>query len=168
MGDFEFPQPSPEIPDSMKIDVKAVLSKVNFTDKPIIALLALHLIILVIALRVRTSKFWRSIVFGFCMLFTLLTERIGSYLSAHWREFGFSDNYFDEFGVFLVFFFALPPIVTCIILFSHLVGHLGGRLIDGYAVGRTAKAKNERVNGEENADGGDAKRPSAEEKEKRE
>jgi hypothetical protein len=29
--------------------------------------------------------------------------------------------YFDEF---LRFFFALPPIVICITLFSHLVGHL--------------------------------------------
>jgi hypothetical protein len=157
---FEFPQPSPGIPDSMKIDVKAILSKVNLTDKPILLLFAFHLVVLLVALRVRAHKFWRLVVFGWCMGFTLMVERLGSHLSAHWREFGFSDNYFDEFGVFLMFFFALPPIIICIILFSHLVGHLGGRLIDDYRFGQRAKEKS--------VNDGDGKQPPAEEKEKTE
>jgi hypothetical protein len=123
-----------QIPADMQIDVKGILLKVNFTDKPIILLIIFHCLIFMIAFLARSHKVWRVIVFGFCMCICLLTARIGKLVEPHWKELGFSANYFDETGVFLLFFVALPLVITCILLFSHLVGTIGGRIADRLVV----------------------------------
>jgi hypothetical protein len=121
---------------SLNIDVKAVLSKVNFRDTPIIVLLSLHSLLLIAALIFRSHRFWRTVVFVICIVFAVATEKIGAFLAGHWRAFGFSEDYFDENGVFLLFFFAVPPLFICILLFSHLVGGIGGRIVERYIEGR--------------------------------
>jgi hypothetical protein len=120
------------LPESMKIDIIGILSQVHLSDKPIILLFVFHILLFIAGLAARGNRFWRVIVFLVCMSISLAVEKIGAFLAARWQEFGFSANYFDENGVFLLFFFALPPIITCILLFSHLVGSIFGRLIDGY------------------------------------
>jgi hypothetical protein len=125
-----------DLPDSLKIDVKAVLSKVHLTDKPIIALFALHTFLLICSVLVRSHRFWRAIIFAICIAFAMVTEKVGNFLASRWQAFGFSANYFDENGVFLLFFFAFPPLFNCIFLFSHLVGGIGGRIVDRYLDGR--------------------------------
>jgi hypothetical protein len=131
------------IPDMMKVDVAGILLKVTFTDLPIILLVSFHAIVFLIAVLVRSHHLWRIVVFVFCMVFALISEKLGSILSENWQNFGFSDDYFDETGVFVLFFFALPPIFTCIFLLSHLIGRIGGRMIDGYvAPPQAAKVQN--------------------------
>lgn len=111
-------------PDQFKVDIFAILSEVNYFDWPIIALILYHFIVFTFALYVRSNRVWRTIVFAYCMVFALLTEWMGNIIQNHWKSIGFSKNYFDEDGVFLLIFFALPPIVTCIFLLSHLIGEI--------------------------------------------
>jgi hypothetical protein len=135
-ANFAIESRSVDVPDSLRIDVKAVLSKVNFRDTPIIALLSLHFLLLIMGIAVRSHPLWRTVVFGICIGIAFVAEKVGGFLSGHWRACGFSADYFDENGVFLLFFFALPPLFTCIILFSHVVGGIGGKIIDRYIESR--------------------------------
>jgi hypothetical protein len=138
----------PGIPDAMKIDVIGILLKVNFRDPPVIFLLFFHVFVFCLAVLVRSHQFWRVVVFVFCMAFALVSEKLGIFLAENWRTFRFSADYFDETGVFVLFFFALPPIFTCIYLLSHLIGRIGGRMIDGY-VNRTREGQTEQKDSEE-------------------
>jgi hypothetical protein len=130
--EFRFPPQSPDLPDGFKIDVMGVLSKVNLRDKPIIAIVLFHILIFGLGLLARSHRLWRTAVFAVCVSTALVTEKLGAFLQSHWSAFGFSANYFDENGVFLLFFFALPPLFTAIVLFSHLVGDILGRIVDRY------------------------------------
>lgn len=118
---------SNNIPPEMNVDINAVLSKVQYSDKPIIALIVYHIIVFLVAFLLRSHRIYRTIAFAYCMIFALLSEFIGKLIQANWQFLGFSDNYFDEDGVFLLVFFALPPIVTCILLLSHLIGDIVNR-----------------------------------------
>ena len=121
-------------PSEFSIDVKGILSKVNMKDPPVIGLIAMHLVLFGTTLAVRRHRFWRAVVFAVSMAISLLAEKIGEIAAKNWEKLGFSDNYFDEYGVFLLFFVALPPVVNCILLFSQLAGDLGGRLIERYVL----------------------------------
>lgn len=118
---------SNNIPPEMNVDINAILSKVKYSDKPIIALIVYHIIVFLVAFLLRSHRIYRTIAFVYCMIFALLSEFIGKLIQANWQLLGFSDNYFDEDGVFLLVFFALPPIVTCILLLSHLIGDIVNR-----------------------------------------
>ena len=123
-------------PDDFRIDIKGILSKVNLTDPPIIGLIVFHVLMLITTIALRKNKLWRTVIFGISMAVALSAEKVGTFVSEDWRRFGFTDNYFDEYGVFLLFFVALPPLINCILLFSVLAGDLGGRLVDRYLANR--------------------------------
>lgn len=116
-------------PEQFRVDIGAILSEVNYFDKPIIALIIYHLFVFIFALFIRSNRFLRTVTFAYCMIFALLTEWIGKIFHNNWKSLGFSKDYFDEDGVFLLIFFALPPIVTCIFLLSHLIGEMFDRHI---------------------------------------
>ena len=128
-------------PEQFKVDISAILSEVNYFDKPIIILIIYHLIVFIFALSVRSNRVLRTIVFAYCMIFALLTEWIGKILQNNWKSLGFSKNYFDEDNVFLLIFFALPPIITCIFLLSHLVGEIFDKHISYKIAERKKKEK---------------------------
>ena len=124
MDDFDYLQVNPEIPPAFRIDIKEFLASVDYSDPPIIGLFAYHLIIFLLGFVFRYNRFWRFVIFVYCMVTALLTETIGSILKENWEKIGFSKDYFDEDGVFLLIFLALPPIITCILIVSFLVGSL--------------------------------------------
>jgi hypothetical protein len=103
------------------------------------------------------------------MAFALASEKLGIFLAENWENYGFSDNYFDDTGVFVLFFFALPPIFTCIFLLSHLIGRIGGRMIDRYVgQNQVRKAKKVEEKPSEEEEKNEAKDTKADEKEKTE
>lgn len=128
-------------PDQFKVDIGEILAEVNYSDKPIIALICYHIFVFIFALFVRSHRILRTVVFIYCMVFALLTESMGKVLRNNWERFGFSSNYFDDDNVFLLVFFALPPIVTCIFLLSHLVGEIFDRHFYGKTIEKKKKEK---------------------------
>lgn len=121
-------------PEIESVDIGAVLSGVNMTDRPVLILLFLYACLTALAVVARRRKFWRAVVFVIAMVIALLSERVGKYLEAHWKAVGFSKNYFDEDNVFLLFFFVIPPMSICILLLSLLMGDVGGRICERYLI----------------------------------
>ena len=78
-------------------------------DEPwIMALLSLHACMLLLAVATR-----RRPNFQIGMLLTLCAavwgaQYLNPYLAIHWRELGFTQNYFDARGVFISFAYSLP------------------------------------------------------------
>ncbi|EAY23463.1 hypothetical protein TVAG_071270 [Trichomonas vaginalis G3] len=120
-----------------QVDIKGIFAKVKWTDIPIVTTIILYLILLIIALKVRRNPRRRTIVFVLCLGITLGIGQLGPIMEKNWKIFGFSDNYFDEFGVFLTFFFALPPVFIAILLLSQLVGNITDKVIHRYVNNRT-------------------------------
>ena len=92
----------------------------------------MQIILLLIAIKVRKNKFGRTVVFAICLLWAFSLEYVTTYLEKNWKTFGFSDNYFDEFGVFAAVFFALPPLFIAILLLSNLIGNLAEKIIQNF------------------------------------
>ena len=160
MEGFDASEVGQNYPKDFAIDVKGILSKVNLRDPPVMGLITLHLVLFGATLAVRRHRFWRAVIFAVSMAISLLAEKIGEIAAKNWEKLGFSDNYFDEYGVFLLFFVALPPVVNCILLFSQLAGDLGGRLIEKYLISphlEDKKPKNEKDEAKEEEEDKDEK-----------
>ena len=110
--------------ENFQVDIIGILKKVNYLDPPILILIIFHLLTLFISFSQRYKPLGRSICFGFSLLFALIIEHLSEFISSKWKFFGFSENYFDDFGVFFVVFFLFPPLLNCILLLSFLLGGL--------------------------------------------
>ena len=115
--------------DDYKIPIKTIFAKVVWTDVPIMITIGIYIVLLVLALKFRKNKTWRTVLFAICLIFVFFVEKMTAYFQKNWKLFGFSDNYFDDFGVFAAFFYALPPLFIAIILFSTLIGNIAEKLI---------------------------------------
>lgn len=132
-------------PPDYKVDIKGIFAKVKWTDIPIVATIVFYLSLLIIALKVRKNPGKRTIVFAFCLGLTLLIGQFGHLIEENWKIIGFSDNYFDQFGVFLSFFFALPPVFIAILLLSQLVGNIFDKMISRYVAQKRMKQNEEKA-----------------------
>lgn len=121
------------------VDVKAIYSEVVWTDIPIIITIAIHVTILLLGFIFRNNKRIRNLLFITCLAITFSSQYFGNYLADNWEKLGYSKNYFDEYGIFLAFTYALPPMVTAILLFSTLVGSTSQKLISLYLYHRNQK-----------------------------
>jgi len=121
---------STQPPASFSVSISEVLSKVNWIDVPILVLISFHLSVFMISFAFRKNKVLRSVCFAFCLAFVYMSEKIGDFMHSKWEFFGFSQNYFDDNGIFIAVFFVLPPLFTCIVLFSVVVGNLGGHVVN--------------------------------------
>ena len=126
-----------------QISFREVIKNVNFFDTPIILLMIYHLFFLRLTLMKRNQRTSRNILFMFFLAETLFSERIGNAFEKNWGKIGFSNNYFDEFGVFLITFFSMPPILNCIILLSVLISDIIVKLITREKMNPNDKIKKE-------------------------
>lgn len=131
------------LPDEFKIDVREILSKVNLKDKPIMLLIGFHVVLFIFSMLLRKHRLGRTVMFAISTAVAMSAEKVGTFVEQHWEEFGFTNNYFDENGIFLLFFFAVPPVFNCILLFSQLAGDLGGRMCERYLARAAVATKKE-------------------------
>lgn len=120
----------------MAIDINtilSVLSDVNYLDLPIILIFIYHILEFRLAFKFRSTKFYRSTMFAYCILFILSGSEIEKYCKSNFEKLYFSNDYFDQNGIFLFIFFQLPEIIIGIYLFIHL-------LQDYYEVYKSRKA----------------------------
>lgn len=115
--------------EDYSIPIKTIFSKIVWTDVPIMITVGIYLTLLVLAIKFRQNKTWRTLLFAICLFIVFFVEKATDYFQKNWKSLGFSDNYFDDFGVFSAFFFALPPLFIAIILFSTLIGNIAEKLL---------------------------------------
>ena len=156
---------NPDAPD-FKISIIEIFKKVVWTDIPILLTIFLYLILFIFAFKTRKNKAGRTIVFGICLLWTLSLDYLTKLMEKNWEILGFSDNYFDEFGIFSSFFFALPPLFIAIFLLSTLIGNVADKIIFVYRYKhsnqeneeiKTSKQENENENNKEENNESDGK-----------
>ena len=133
-----------QAPD-FKISVIEIFKKVVWTDIPILVTILFYLLLFLFAIKTRKNKKGRTIVFGICLLWTLSLDYTTKFLEKNWKQFGFSDNYFDEFGVFAAFFFALPPLFIAIFLLSTLIGNVADKFIIAYQYKKAQQNQAEKI-----------------------
>ena len=81
---------------------------VRWNEPWIVGLLGLHACALILAVATRRRpNFQIAMLLALCAA-VWAAQYINPYLAVHWRRLGFTQNYFDERGVFISFAYSLP------------------------------------------------------------
>ena len=100
---------------------KLVFDKVlmtRFLDLPILCLIIFFIFYYALTYKFRHSIIVTSIIFLLSCAFIYLSQSINMFLSMNWEDYGFSRNYFDANGDFILIFWIIPcSIPTFFIIF---------------------------------------------------
>lgn len=132
-----------EIEVQVSNSILSVLSNVNYTDLPIIGIIVYHIIEFIIAIIVGKTRFHRSLMFCYCLMFCAYGEKIKQYCKANLDKLHFSKDYFDDKNIFLFIFFQLPTLLSAFVLAL-------GLLIDYIKYFKNKKNKNQKTSQNQN------------------
>lgn len=111
-----------EIGSSVLQMVGRMLLEVNYFQIPMILLFIFISFSFYIFFRFKDDLVMSSIQFVFCCLFISITNTLNQFLSQHWQQFFFKQNYFDPNCVFLFTFWTIPfSIISVLIIFSLFI-----------------------------------------------
>lgn len=123
-------------------NARTVLSSVNYTDLPIIGIFIYHIIEFIIALNIYKTRFNRTIMFAYCIIFYAYGDTIQDYCKLNYSKLRFSRDYFDKQKTFLFLFIQLPTIMAGLVLVYGLLTDY----IDAYAKPKKQQVKsNEKI-----------------------
>lgn len=95
--------------------IEAFWTAVDFTEPAIAAILVGHAVLLLLAIRARESSWGHTLLFAYLISSCFLLSSLNDYLRTHWASF-FSQNYFDESGLFLCLLVGFPYLLICFFL----------------------------------------------------
>ena len=96
---------------------------VRWRDAGVVALLSFHALFATVCLLLRTRPMVHGALFLLACGLSYSATHINTYLAVHWRDFGFSQNYFDRHGVFMSSLFCMPLLLVA---FAQMVRGVGG------------------------------------------
>jgi len=85
---------------------------VRWRDAGVMALLGFHAVYATVCLLLRRHPTVHIALFLLTCGLSYSATHINVYLAAHWREYGFSQNYFDRHGVFMSSLFCAPLLIV--------------------------------------------------------
>ena len=91
---------------------------VRWRDPGVMCMLGFHVVYAALCLALRNHPTVHIALFLLTCGLSYSATHINIYLAAHWRKFGFSQNYFDRHGVFLSSLFCAPLLL---IAFAQMV-----------------------------------------------
>ena len=91
---------------------------VRWRDPGVMCMLGFHVVYAALCLALRNHPTVHIVLFLLTCGLSYSATYINIYLAAHWRDFGFSQNYFDRHGVFLSSLFCAPLLL---IAFAQMV-----------------------------------------------
>ena len=105
----------PPTPSSLSDHIAAFLSAVDFSEPAILLLLASHVVLFAVALRVREGGVGHGVLFGYLIGACFGMTYVNRVLGRNWEKV-VRQNYFDESGVFLSVMVGLPYLGICLML----------------------------------------------------
>merc|ERR1712032_1200300 len=110
--------------------IAAFSSAINWGEPFIRCLLALHVVMILLAVIFSRKKIFGGQVATFGLLATLVwrTEWLNTYGAAHWRDFA-TQNYFDKGGVFVGVMYAAPLMLICLCMIIDMIHEASGLLV---------------------------------------
>ncbi|KAH7620932.1 hypothetical protein Ndes2526B_g04864 [Nannochloris sp. 'desiccata'] len=100
--------------------IKAFCAAVNWSEKWIIGLLAIQLILFIIVIAFRKKPVFQASVFFSSVAIIFNAERINSLAARHWQTFA-TQNYFQSHGTFTSALLSAPLLLT---MFTVLINYL--------------------------------------------
>lgn len=77
----------------------------------LVGILSFHVILWLLVIAVRRNNTAQMVVLTATCALVYSSQYANSYAAVHWRALGFTQNYFDEQGVFVSFVFSAPLLV---------------------------------------------------------
>lgn len=105
----------PPAPVSFTEHISAFTAAVDFSEPAILLLFASHLILLLVALRVREGGLSQILLFAYLIAACFALGRVNEWLRGNW-QWVVGQNYFDESGLFLSVLIGLPYLSICFLL----------------------------------------------------
>jgi transmembrane protein 18 len=125
--------------DSLVESARAFVAAVDWSERWIQAVVALHVFLLVVIILTRTH-FWVQVgLFVFMAVVGLLAQPLNHFLSQHWSAFA-TQNYFDANGFFISVFLSMP-FITLMVLQLVLILYYAMQLLVAL---KTAEARYKR------------------------
>ena len=94
-------------PSSLEL-IGNLLKTVQYFSLPMIVLIIIHALWFYLFFRLKCSIVFSSIQFFITVYVIYISPTINTFLSDHWQQFLFSENYFDPNCTFVFTFIALP------------------------------------------------------------
>jgi hypothetical protein len=91
---------------------------VTWRDPGVMCLLGFHVVYAAVCIAFRNSPNAHIALFLLTCALNYSASHINTFMAKHWRDFGFSQNYFDRHGVFLSSLFCAPLLL---IAFGQMV-----------------------------------------------
>lgn len=114
----------PEQLSDLTVDPKELLARVPWSNPFVIGLCCFHLIFFIVSFCVRHRRTMRSIMTILALVLAGGSIYISKYVETHLSMFGLPDNFFDETGVIVVVLFAVPPLMSSILIISTIYGEI--------------------------------------------
>ena len=104
-------------------------------EKPLQAIIGLHFLLatlIILSWSNPTKQFQNFRIFLWLFIITLCvcTEKINEYLSRNYKDFGFSEQYFDSSGKFIMLVWAVPLLILVCVLTFKMLNELWNTLIE--------------------------------------
>ena len=96
-------------------NIEAFWSAVDFTEPAIVGIVVGHVALVLLAVKARECSWGHTLLFLYLISSCFLLTSLNDYLRTHWSSF-FSQNYFDESGLFLCLLVGFPYLLICFFL----------------------------------------------------
>ena len=95
--------------------LEAFYTAVDFQEPAVLGILLGNLGLLLLAVKVRNSAWGHIALFAYLLGACFLLSTVNEYLQTHWQGY-FSQNYFDDSGLFLCLLVGCPYLLICLFL----------------------------------------------------